>query len=171
MTRFRASSGLAACRRNVEAITVSPLDLSSQRPVLRSAPGSAVLLPWGRGRRLPLDSCPAPSATGSRTPSQTAREAITCASPDGPVTIAAEALLALASWVDQRDKHGGNPCSPTNRPTSPPSSPRSALTAIWAQLPTDRRRRLQRLLAELLTRPVTVVAASPREGIHDHRTA
>ena len=37
MTRFRASSGLAACRRNVDAIAVSPLDLSSQRPVFRSA--------------------------------------------------------------------------------------------------------------------------------------
>ena len=37
MTRFRASSGLAACRRNVDAIAVSPFDLSSQRPVFRIA--------------------------------------------------------------------------------------------------------------------------------------
>ena len=36
-------------------------------------------------------------------------------------------------------------------PTAPPPDP---LTAIWAQLPPDRRRRLQRLLAELLARPV-----------------
>src|SRR3954453_7139207 len=55
-----------------------------------------------------------------RTPSQTARKATPCASPDGPDTITAEALLALASWLDQRDEHGGNPCSPTNRPTPPP---------------------------------------------------
>ena len=37
MTRLMASSGLAACRRNVDAIAVSPFDLSSQRPVFRSA--------------------------------------------------------------------------------------------------------------------------------------
>jgi len=37
MTRFTASSGLAACRRNVDAIAVSPLDLSNQRPAFRSA--------------------------------------------------------------------------------------------------------------------------------------
>ena len=33
MTRFRASSDLAACRRNADAIAVRPLDLSSQRLV------------------------------------------------------------------------------------------------------------------------------------------
>jgi hypothetical protein len=45
------------------------------------------------------------------------------------------------------------------------------LTAIWAQLPPERRRRLQRLLAELLARPVTVAAAQPREGCHDQHLA
>ena len=61
---------------------------------------------------------------------------------------------------------------PRTDPRPPPSSPQSALTAIWAQLPTERRQ-LQRLLAELLARPVsvTVEAAPPREGRHDHRTA
>src|SRR3954470_19607771 len=108
---------------------------------------------------------------GSRTPSQTARKATPCASPDGPDTITAEALLALASWLDQRDEHGGDPCSPTNRPTCPPPPPPDPLTTIWARLPTDRRRRLQRLLADLLARPVIVAAALPREGAHDHRTA
>ena len=51
-----------------------------------------------------------------------------------------------------------------------PASPLGPLTAIWAQLPPDRRRRLQRLLADLLARPVTIAAAPPREGRHDHRT-
>ena len=60
---------------------------------------------------------------------------------------------------------------PRTDPRPPPSPPPGPLTAIWAQLPTDRRRRLQRLLAELLARPVTVAAALPREGRHDHRTA
>ena len=40
------------------------------------------------------------------------------------------------------------------RPTPPPPPHRRALTAIWAQLPINRRRRLQRLLAELLARAV-----------------
>ena len=52
-----------------------------------------------------------------------------------------------------------------------PGSPPVPLTAIWAQLPPDRRRRLQRLLAELLARPVTTGAAPPREGRHDHPPA
>jgi hypothetical protein len=43
--------------------------------------------------------------------------------------------------------------------------------AIWAQLPPDRQRRLQQLLAELLARPVLAEAAAPREGRHEHRTA
>jgi hypothetical protein len=41
-------------------------------------------------------------------------------------------------------------------------------TAIWAQLPPPRRQRLQRLLAELMTRSVTTQMAQPREGRHDH---
>ena len=62
----------------------------------------------------------------------------------------------------------------TDEPTCVPPAPApppDPLTAIWAQLPPDRRRRLQRLLAELLARPVTVAAAPPREGRHDHRPA
>src|SRR4051794_36174477 len=55
---------------------------------------------------------------------------------------------------------------PPPRPPPPPTPP--PLTAIWAQLPTHRRRRLQHLLADLLARPVTVAAAPPREGAHDH---
>src|ERR1700757_4472722 len=58
---------------------------------------------------------------GSRSPGQTTRKATTCASPDGPVTIAAEALLALASWLDQRLDHGGEPCSSLNRSVCPPA--------------------------------------------------
>src|SRR3954453_19324055 len=104
---------------------------------MRSATSSAA--PRGR----PRTACGGRGAIGaSRSPSQTTREATTCASPDGPVTIAAEALLALASWLDQRDEHGGDPCSPTNRPTCPPPPPPDPLTTIWARLPTDRRRRL-----------------------------
>jgi len=38
---------------------------------------------------------------------------------------------------------------------------------IWSQLPPARRQRLQRLLAELLSRPVLTEAAPPREGCHD----
>ena len=53
-------------------------------------------------------------------------------------------------------------------PTAPPPNP---LTAIWAQLPPDRRRRLQRLLAELLARPLDIDAAAPGEGSHDHPLA
>ena len=49
------------------------------------------------------------------------------------------------------------------------ASPPNPLTAIWTQLPPDRRRRLQRLLAELLARPLDTAAAAPREGSHDHR--
>ena len=54
---------------------------------------------------------------------------------------------------------------PTHPP--PPVTPSPPL-AIWAQLPTERRRRLQRLLAELLARPVTISADAAREGHHDH---
>ena len=55
--------------------------------------------------------------------------------------------------------------------TPPPSArPPDPLTAIWAQLPTERRRRLQRLLADLLARPVIIAAAPPREGPHDRAT-
>ena len=57
------------------------------------------------------------------------------------------------------------------RPPPPTASPPDPLTAIWAQLPPDRRRRLQRLLAELLARPLDTDAAAPREGSHDHPLA
>src|SRR3954451_20307307 len=60
---------------------------------------------------------------------------------------------------------------PRTDPRPPPPPPPGPLTAIWAQLPAERRRRLQRLLAELLARPVTVAAALPRGGRHFHRTA
>ena len=91
-----------------------------------------------------------------RSPSQTTREATTCAPPDGPVTIAADALLALAAWLDQRRTTEATHAQRRIRSASPPAPapPPNPLTAIWAQLPPDRRRRLQRLLAELLARPV-----------------
>ena len=57
------------------------------------------------------------------------------------------------------------------RPPPPTVSPPNPLTAIWTQLPPDRRRRLQRLLAELLARPLDTDAAAPGEGSHDHPLA
>src|SRR5437763_2615531 len=82
----------------------------------RSATSSAA-----RPRRR-RSTCDGYAAIGpSRSPSQTTREATTCASPDGPVTIAAEALLSLASWLDQRLDHGGEPCSSMNRSVCPPA--------------------------------------------------
>ena len=67
-----------------------------------------------------------------RSPSQTTREATTCAPPDGPVTIAVEALLALAAWLDQRDEHGGDSCSP-----SPPNPSACPPAPVPAARPTD----------------------------------
>src|SRR5512147_2445121 len=85
---------------------------SAMRSAISSAapPGRRRTIYGGRG-----------AIGGSRSPSQTTREATTCASPDGPLTIAAEALLALAAWLDQRDHHGGDSCSPTNRSVCPPA--------------------------------------------------
>jgi hypothetical protein len=42
---------------------------------------------------------------------------------------------------------------------------------VWTQLPIDRRRRLQRLLADLLARTVATEPALPQEGRHDQRRA
>ena len=114
-------------------------------------------------------------ATGRwRTPSQKTREATTCASPEEPITIAVDALLALAAWSDRNSQdHGGTSCSTTTPSASPPPTapPPNPLTAIWTQLPPDRRRRLQRLLAELLARPLDNDAAAPGEASHDHPLA
>ena len=49
----------------------------------------------------------------------------------------------------------------------PPRPP----AAVWGRLPPDRRRRLQRLPAGLLARPLTAAAAPPREGRRDHPRA
>src|SRR4051794_9171606 len=111
---------------------------------------------------------------GWRSPSQKTHKAITCAPSGGPVTIGVDALLALAAWCDSNSQnYGGTLCSTANPPASPPPtvSPPNPLTAIWTQLPPDRRRRLQRLLAELLARPLDTDAAAPREGNHDHPLA
>jgi hypothetical protein len=56
-------------------------------------------------------------------------------------------------------------------PPPPRISPPNPLTAIRTQLPPDRRRRLQRLLAELLARPLADGAVAPKEGRHDHHLA
>ena len=40
-------------------------------------------------------------------------------------------------------------------------------TSIWGQLPTDRRERLQKLLAELLARQVTLHRGDRREVCHE----
>ncbi|WP_161967537.1 hypothetical protein [Fimbriiglobus ruber] len=42
--------------------------------------------------------------------------------------------------------------------------------AIWGQLPPDRRRRLQQLLADLLTRPVLAEALAQEVRHDDHRS-
>ncbi|OWK35748.1 Mobile element protein [Fimbriiglobus ruber] len=104
-----------------------------------------------------------------RTPSQTTGEATTCARSGGPVTIALEALLALAAWCDQRPGHGGTPC-PTTTPSSVPPS-LAPPAAIWAQLPPERRRQLQRLLADLLARPILTDVPPLREARHDRHPA
>ncbi len=54
---------------------------------------------------------------------------------------------------------------PIARPSPTPPA------GIWPQLPPARRQRLQRLLAELLSRPVLAEAAPPREGCHDRPRA
>ena len=56
-------------------------------------------------------------------------------------------------------------------PRAPPAPSPRPLTAVWDQLPPDRRQRLQHLLADLLARPVAIGAAQPREGRHDYRPA
>ena len=59
---------------------------------------------------------------------------------------------------------------PLRVPPRPRPGRRTPLTATWAQLPMERRRRLRRLLADLLARPVISAAAPPREGSHDRAT-
>ena len=63
----------------------------------------------------------------SRSPSQKTHEAITCAPSEGPVTIAVDALLALAAWSDRNSQdHGGTSCSTTTPSASPPAHGSSA---------------------------------------------
>ena len=59
-----------------------------------------------------------------------------------------------------------------NRSVCPPafSSTAGPLDGDLGQLPMERRRRLRRLLADLLARPVIIAAAPPREGPHDRAT-
>jgi hypothetical protein len=52
-----------------------------------------------------------------------------------------------------------------------PRSRRRPMSTADPVLPPARRQRLQRLLAELMTRSVTGQAAQPREGRHDHLPA
>ncbi len=63
--------------------------------------------------------------------------------------------------------HGGNAsCSSMSRSVCPPpfsARPPDPMTAIWSALPMERRRRLQRLLADLLARPVIIGAAPAAE--------
>jgi hypothetical protein len=70
--------------------------------------------------------------------------------------IQAEALLALAKWMNQP---GGSACRTTLESTCPPrrlkaTNPTTALPASlrWASLPTQRRRELDRLLGQMMAR-------------------